>query len=764
MSLLQMSLSGGAMILVIACLRALTMYRLPKRALAWLWSLPLIRLLVPFSIPAAFSIYSLLQKRTEPVPVANALPAPTRLPDLLPGKNAAVPVAGGAPSLDPATVVWLSGMLICAVFFLSAYGKFRRRLRESLLVSNDFAQAWLRDHPLRRTVSIRCSDRISAPMTYGVLRPVILMPNTTDWSDCKMLDYVLTHELVHICRFDALRKWVFTAALCIHWFNPLVWLMYFLANRDMELVCDEAVLLRLGGSAGEEYALTLIRMEERKGTLTGVHFSKNSMEERIRAIMKRKKISLAVLLAALILAGGATAFFSTSAKAENPSRASSSDYVAEKWEDAILIRDGSIGAASYSTDNGNTWKTLTPEEYERLSGASGVEWWTAEEYAAWLENEKKNLQDSIGSRGWTPSTGWFTWTQEMVDETIAEYEEVLAMIQNGYLVSKTVDGDENTMLVMNPLDRILGSGDGSYTVEKEGQKYDSNFKNVDYESLFADYKRCGLVFDNDEGSLYWNGRRVRIFIDGLEHEGGFISQYEHYDLEGEIDLRTVREQADNGDGSTDLMGPLVKLEEFEPDLAFLAALESQPYIDEEYQDDADQTAGELERYVQLGLTYETDAFTGQLKMSWNGKPVRSLFDPERQIWVCNSLGTSGVDLEAVYQNGRLTGLQIAENQDRAFVETGTMKNAEATAAYGSGNASGETLSRRMEKYAPYGVTYEERGGKRIIQYRGRTVEGLSDIQPDGSVFSLRSTDGGELNLTAVYDRNGTLSGVEIVKN
>ena len=54
--------------------------------------------------------------------------------------------------------------------------------------------------------------------------------------------YILTHELVHIRSLDCLRKWLLTSALCVHWFNPLVWLMVYTANRDLELACDETVL------------------------------------------------------------------------------------------------------------------------------------------------------------------------------------------------------------------------------------------------------------------------------------------------------------------------------------------------------------------------------------------------------------------------------------------------------------------------------------------------------------------------------------------
>ena len=59
-----------------------------------------------------------------------------------------------------------------------------------------------------------------------MLRPVILLPKKTDWTDEEALRYVLEHEFVHIRRFDSVGKLLLIAAACVHWFNPLVWAMY----------------------------------------------------------------------------------------------------------------------------------------------------------------------------------------------------------------------------------------------------------------------------------------------------------------------------------------------------------------------------------------------------------------------------------------------------------------------------------------------------------------------------------------------------------
>ena len=141
---------------------------------------------------------------------------------------------------------------------------------------------------MKRPILVRQSDRISAPLTYGIFRPVILMPKKMDWKNEKQLQYVLSHEYVHIYRYDTVTKLIATLALCIHWFNPFVWVMYILFNRDIELACDESVIRQFGEKSKSAYSLMLINMEATKSGLLPFcnNFSKNAIEERITAVMK----------------------------------------------------------------------------------------------------------------------------------------------------------------------------------------------------------------------------------------------------------------------------------------------------------------------------------------------------------------------------------------------------------------------------------------------------------------------------------------------
>ena len=169
---------------------------------------------------------------------------------------------------------------------------------------------------LRRSVQIRQSDQISAPLTYGIVRPVVLMPKKTDWENGQQLQYILTHEYMHIRHFDMVWKLIAVAALCVHWFNPMVWLMYYIFNSDIELSCDESVVRQFGDNSRISYANTLITMEEKRSGLTPFcnNFSKSAIEKRIMAIMKTRKRTVRAVISGAVILVAVVILFATSAE------------------------------------------------------------------------------------------------------------------------------------------------------------------------------------------------------------------------------------------------------------------------------------------------------------------------------------------------------------------------------------------------------------------------------------------------------------------
>ena len=319
MTLLKMSFFGAVFIIAVVMIRAIAINSLPKKTFLVLWEIALLRLIIPFTIPSAFSIYSLINYSISTPAFYEAetdITSPISREYFMLTQGTEHPAAN-IPPVSVLFVGWCIGMILLAAFFTVSYLRCRIEFRAALPVNNAYAEQWIKECPLKRRISIKQSDRISTPLTYGILHPVILMPKQTDWKNINQLRYIFSHEYVHIYRFDTLTKLIAAYALCIHWFNPFVWLMYILLNRDIELACDESVIRQFGDKSKSAYSLMLINMEEKKSGLSPLYnnFGKNAVKERITAIMKTKHTTAVTLLSAFLIILVTVSLFATSATA-----------------------------------------------------------------------------------------------------------------------------------------------------------------------------------------------------------------------------------------------------------------------------------------------------------------------------------------------------------------------------------------------------------------------------------------------------------------
>ena len=655
MSLLHMSFAGAVMILVVTVIRALVIYRVPKKTFMVLWGITLARLLIPFSAPSAFSVYTFWGKKEPVISNVGDTAVTTFGPAIQEGQMTTAPnyISHSEVAVPIWAIIWAIGALICAVVFSITYWKCYKEFQTSLPIDNDFTRNWLSSHHIKRSIQIRQSELVSAPLTFGILRPVILMPKTTDWNDEKTLQYVLEHEFVHIRRFDTITKLILLIALCVHWFNPFVWVMYVLANRDIELSCDETVLHVFGENTKASYARTLIGMEEIKSGITPLcnNFSKNALEERMTAIMKTKKSTvLSIALAVLIVAGTATAF-ATSAKVED-----------DKANSTTLM----AGIEKTYTIDGKTyyefWDGTTMEESEYLKKypMPEVEWWTYEEYKEWLDNEKKELQSMLGSTG-SINSEKFTWTQEKIDEAIAMYEEILQEIKDGVKYSKTVNEEGDPLLSEAQAAPSDTETSVEMAMDSVGQQ---EFTQEDILELYGDY---GISLDKN-GDMIFQGELVRLFWDGVDVGDGAASVlYQYYNKKGTVDVHTVRSVIDNGDGSVDPFGKLIKIEK-----------DSQEVFDRRDVDDYLSTgtvptaisgfsgsddgitfAELMKKYAEFGIRYESGDGTGNIY--YNNQLVKTFVDENKQgdVFTLSSENGGEIVVHTVYdKKGNLTGVEI----------------------------------------------------------------------------------------------------------
>lgn len=382
MTLWQMSLSGGFLILTAAVVRSFALHQLPRKTFLILWQIAILRLLLPFSVPSVFSVWSLIGRAGREAPAGNALwgmsgqmaaviSAAPSSDDMLPP----IPSAGLQPP-DLRLTLWAAGFGALALFFLFSWFRCRREFAASLPVTEEVIRTWLDAHPLpawqRRRIQVRRSDRIRTPLAYGIFRPVILLPKNVRLEKGPELSFILLHELVHIRRYDALTKLSAALVLCIHWFNPAVYLMYLLLNQDLELTCDETVVRMSGEDARSAYALTLIALEETKNRplFFGNSFCLNAMKERITSIMKIRNMPFTALIIAAVLVIGIPCVFAASAAGSRQTETAASipdtAFSEEEYGQLLALKFDGYERMSISEYQQKVWEMTDTPQYRTL--------------------------------------------------------------------------------------------------------------------------------------------------------------------------------------------------------------------------------------------------------------------------------------------------------------------------------------------------------------------------------------------------------------
>lgn len=315
--LLKMSVSGSILILLTILLRFFAINRLPKKIFVLLWNIAILRLLVPFDLPIHYGLASPMENIVESsVSHYHAANKPVIMETLKEPVNDTVALSLG--SVTWITIVWVAGMVILLVIFCVLYWKEYQKIQAALPVSKEIEKYFRSVSDIPNRVKFLVSDRISTPLTVGVLSPKIIFPKIFKISDNTKIKYVLTHELIHIKRLDNLWKIMILIAVCVHWFNPFVWIMYRLFNRDIELSCDEKVITLLGETAKKEYIMTLVDLAEKQYQWSSISngFGKNAIQERVVAIMKFKKATfISIGCTMFLLAGAVTVFAQNDFKA-----------------------------------------------------------------------------------------------------------------------------------------------------------------------------------------------------------------------------------------------------------------------------------------------------------------------------------------------------------------------------------------------------------------------------------------------------------------
>ena len=349
-ALLETTLYSSVMIAAILAMKAVWRGKLGSGIIKFLWVLILVRLLLPVTIESPVHLDMLFPEKPAAavdVPKPSAEDAPytttgdaqpfayydgpvtdTAHADYYPQPRAAAP----SPSFFERAVDYLKGVSIWSYVFtawivgaaalliktLGEYLGFRRRVIKSENSSRELT-GLLTECKARlkynKDVSLMVCRYLSTPVTFKIVRPVILLPiSFAGQMEKPKLKMILMHELCHIKNRDILRNILWLLAKTIHWFNPLVWAAYKYYLEDVELACDETVIKSLGEKGRFAYSQSLIDVVKLSRTRAkapaALAFCKDKTKIRKRVenmIEPKKKLKsagfISLLTAAILIIG-----------------------------------------------------------------------------------------------------------------------------------------------------------------------------------------------------------------------------------------------------------------------------------------------------------------------------------------------------------------------------------------------------------------------------------------------------------------------------
>ncbi|HWQ79054.1 MAG TPA: M56 family metallopeptidase [Anaerovoracaceae bacterium] len=408
LAVLNMSVTAALAALVIILLRGSLGRVLPRTFSCALWVIVLYRMICPFSFSSIFStlgrIRQGLDTYTSTLKVASLKDAlkfevlsgqgaqglglePYRQGVLAETSDGSVIMNISAVStpadyfIMAVTVLWLLGIFALLFYNAVSYWRLCRSVDTATLFEDhelvEECRAALR---MGRKAGVYESDKAESPFVYGIFRPRVLLPasaaHPVDEQERERLRHILLHELHHIKRFDYLVKPLAFLFLCVHWFNPVLWIAFRLFDRDMELSCDEGVVKALKTGTGGDYAATLLNMASARsgiGKNCALAFHETNVGARVKHIVKYKKPGPAagVITAILLILCAVSLLSSPASLAEEPEGGQANVLVmcnaeGSDYPDTILL-------LGYNGDKKEVNLVFLPRDLAVISAAEAVE-------------------------------------------------------------------------------------------------------------------------------------------------------------------------------------------------------------------------------------------------------------------------------------------------------------------------------------------------------------------------------------------------------
>lgn len=360
MDLFICNLSAGIMIILTLAMRRIAKYRIPNSVFCLLWGMIGTRLMFPVSVRTPWSVmnvYFHFRNKSILIDYTREETLRTAIMDRIETAGALAERHGNI-----FTAIWLIGCCVLPAHFIMGYILLWKDVREAEpLEDAEWMKNCIAEQKIRRKVLLKREYGLDTPVTCGIIRPVILIPAEFEAEDRKLSRLVLLHECGHIKYFHALFRLWNVILICLYWYNPIVWIMYFKFERDLEISADRYALCHTAGENKAIYARHLVasveKMRARKQEPAVYHFYKNNdIKERIEAIMRFEKLGAGAIVATLLIPMGmTTAFATTNNIMDSESTHLTVDERAVPVEEANFIAEESETAVVYVE-----WEELEP--------------------------------------------------------------------------------------------------------------------------------------------------------------------------------------------------------------------------------------------------------------------------------------------------------------------------------------------------------------------------------------------------------------------
>jgi len=431
-------------------------------------------------------------------------------------------------------LLWILGLLFLWLKIVVGLNGASRLTRNAVKITESQFQQILQQLrkviALKRKVGLLSNRKILSPITWGVIKPVILLPEGSGKWTKSQCSSVLFHELSHIKRCDFIVRIIARFICAFFWFNPMIWVVYNSMKKEQEKACDEMVLN--SGVKPSVYAANLLSVKQAMqgrwrppAAVLGV-LKRSQLNNRLVAVLKRQikpkeikmkdKIFLSLIFIIMITVIG----LAHPVKSEKMNGKSS------------FLKEISINTSQFTSRQQEIQETQEKQLQKKEKGEGSKE----QEAQSDKEN-KKGIKWVVKDEGSGTAMLYITDADEV--KYITDANEAKKIILDGKIILLEKDGEKKTFSILtDEKECVLEKDDhGNWTIN--GKKLELSEEDGIKIIKLGELKDV-VIKKEDEGSWTIKADKIELIKDGklkvlkLDDENKIVIQSKEGGLEDKV--------------------------------------------------------------------------------------------------------------------------------------------------------------------------------------------------------------------------------------